>query len=164
MPRVELGQTNIIFNIPHPSVLLHIHDKSTRNTLLLLIQETKRDNIYRRMNMPTPTPLCTTSKSNPTSWSTSKPSPQILQGHWDSVTTSSNQPCLMWPCIQIHDLHPPSCHDKIFLSPANTILPIHNLHTYILYRRTKSQERTIRKKPALWGPLYNTIWHLQIHI
>ncbi len=49
---VELGQTNIIYNIPHPSILLHIPDKITRNTLLLLVQEVKRDIIYRRMNLP----------------------------------------------------------------------------------------------------------------
>jgi hypothetical protein len=52
VPRIELGQTNIIFNIPHPSLLLHIHDKSSRNAILLLIQEVKRDLIYRRMNLP----------------------------------------------------------------------------------------------------------------
>jgi hypothetical protein len=49
--RVELGQTNIIFNIPHPSLLLHIHDKTSRNAILLLIQEVKRDIIFRRMNL-----------------------------------------------------------------------------------------------------------------
>jgi hypothetical protein len=52
VPRVELGQTNIIFNIPHPSLLLHIHDKPSRNAILLLIQEVKRDIIFRRMNLP----------------------------------------------------------------------------------------------------------------
>jgi hypothetical protein len=52
VPRIELGQTNIIFNIPHPSLLLHIHDKPSRNAILLLIQEVKRDLIYRRMNLP----------------------------------------------------------------------------------------------------------------
>jgi hypothetical protein len=52
VPRVELGQTNIIFNIPHPSLLLHVHDKLSRNAILLLIQEVKRDIIYRRMNLP----------------------------------------------------------------------------------------------------------------
>ncbi len=53
VPRVELGQTNVIYNIPHPSLILHIHDQVTRNALLLLIQEVKRDIIYRRMNLPT---------------------------------------------------------------------------------------------------------------
>jgi hypothetical protein len=52
VPRIELGQTNIIFNIPHPSLLLHIHDKLSRNAILLLIQEVKRDIIFRRMNLP----------------------------------------------------------------------------------------------------------------
>ncbi len=51
VPRVELGQTNIIFNILHPSLLLHIHDKTSRNVILLLIQEVKRDIIFRRMNL-----------------------------------------------------------------------------------------------------------------
>jgi hypothetical protein len=52
VPRVELGQTNIIFNIPHQSLLLHIKDKASRNAILLLIQEIKWDLIYRRMNLP----------------------------------------------------------------------------------------------------------------
>jgi hypothetical protein len=52
VPRIELGQTNIIFNIPHPSLILHIHEKSSRNAILLLIQEVKHDLIYRRMNLP----------------------------------------------------------------------------------------------------------------
>ncbi len=52
VPRVELGQTNIIFNIPHPSLLLHIHDKTSRNAISLLIQKVKRDIIFRRMNLP----------------------------------------------------------------------------------------------------------------
>jgi hypothetical protein len=51
VPRVILGQTNVISNIPHPSLLLHIHDKALRNALLLLIQEVKRDIVYRRMNL-----------------------------------------------------------------------------------------------------------------
>jgi hypothetical protein len=52
VPRVDLGKTNGIYNIPHPSLLLHVHDQPTRNALLLLIQEVKRDIIYRRMNLP----------------------------------------------------------------------------------------------------------------
>ncbi len=52
VPRVELGQTNFIYNIPHPSLILHIHDQAARNALLLLVQEVKRDIIYRRMNLP----------------------------------------------------------------------------------------------------------------
>ncbi len=52
VPRVELGQTNVIYNIPHPSLLLNVHDQASRNALLLLIQEVKRDIVYRRMNLP----------------------------------------------------------------------------------------------------------------
>jgi hypothetical protein len=52
VPRVDLGQTNVIYNIPHPSLLPHVHNQATRNALLLLIQEVKRDIIYRRMNLP----------------------------------------------------------------------------------------------------------------
>jgi hypothetical protein len=52
VPRVDLGQTNIIFNIPQPSLLLYIPDKETRNAILLLVQEIKRDIIYRRINLP----------------------------------------------------------------------------------------------------------------
>jgi hypothetical protein len=52
VPRLEIGQINVIFNIPHQSLLLHIKDKASRNAILLLIQEIKRDLIYRRMNLP----------------------------------------------------------------------------------------------------------------
>jgi hypothetical protein len=52
VPRVELSQLNVIYNVPHPSVLLYVHDKLTRNMILALIQEIKRDIIYRRMNLP----------------------------------------------------------------------------------------------------------------
>ncbi len=52
VPRIELGQTNVIYNIPHPFLLLHVHDQASRNALLLLIQEVKRDIVYRRMNLP----------------------------------------------------------------------------------------------------------------
>jgi hypothetical protein len=52
VPRVEYSQLNIIFNVPHPSLILHIPDKLSRNALLILTQEIKRDIIYRRMNLP----------------------------------------------------------------------------------------------------------------
>jgi hypothetical protein len=67
--RVEnmaLEQTSIIFNIPHQSEILHIQDKPTSKSLLLLIQEVKRNIIYRRMNLP----LCTSSKIPTTTSST----------------------------------------------------------------------------------------------
>ncbi len=51
VPRLELVQTNIyiIYNISHPSVLLYIPDKATRNTLLLLI---KREGYQIQKNEP----------------------------------------------------------------------------------------------------------------
>jgi hypothetical protein len=52
VPRVEYTQLNIIYNVPHQSILLHVNDKLSRNTLLVLIQEVKRDIIFRRMNLP----------------------------------------------------------------------------------------------------------------
>ncbi len=52
VPKVEYSQLNIIFNIPHPSLVIHISDKLSRNTLLILTQEIKRDIIYRRLNLP----------------------------------------------------------------------------------------------------------------
>jgi hypothetical protein len=51
VPRVDPGPTNIIYNIPHPSTLLHISDRTMWNTQLLLIQKVKRDIIYRRMDL-----------------------------------------------------------------------------------------------------------------
>jgi hypothetical protein len=41
IPRVELGQHNIILNVPHPSLLLHIHDKTARSVFILLTQKSK---------------------------------------------------------------------------------------------------------------------------
>ena len=46
IPRVELGFRQVIFNMPHPSILLHVKDKNTRMLLIMLIQEIKRDIIY----------------------------------------------------------------------------------------------------------------------
>ncbi len=51
VPRVEYSQLNVIYNVSHPSLLLYIHDKLTRNAFLILTQEIKRDIIYRRMNL-----------------------------------------------------------------------------------------------------------------
>jgi hypothetical protein len=46
VPKVEYSQLNIIYNVPHPSILLHIRDKLTRYVFLLLTQEIKRDIIF----------------------------------------------------------------------------------------------------------------------
>jgi hypothetical protein len=52
VPRVEYSQLNLIYNVLHPSLLIHIRDKLSRNVLLILTQEMKRDIIFRRMNLP----------------------------------------------------------------------------------------------------------------
>jgi hypothetical protein len=48
---VELSQVNVIYNVPHPSLLLHIHDKLTRNAFLVT-QKINRDIIYHNINLP----------------------------------------------------------------------------------------------------------------
>jgi hypothetical protein len=52
VPKVECSQLNIIYNVPHPSLIIHIPDKLSQNTLLVLTQEIKRDIIFRRLNLP----------------------------------------------------------------------------------------------------------------
>ena len=49
--RIQLTPREIIYNAPHPSLLLHMSDGKLRELILLLIQEIKRDIIYRRMNI-----------------------------------------------------------------------------------------------------------------
>ncbi len=48
IPAVVLTPLEIVFNKPHPSILLHIPDATTRKVLILLLQEIKRDIVYRR--------------------------------------------------------------------------------------------------------------------
>jgi hypothetical protein len=52
VPKVEYSQLNVIYNVPHPSLVIHISDKLSRNTLLILTQEIKRDIIHLRLNLP----------------------------------------------------------------------------------------------------------------
>jgi hypothetical protein len=52
VPRVEYTQLNIIYNVPHPSILIHVKNKLSRDTLLVLTQEIKRDIVFRRMSLP----------------------------------------------------------------------------------------------------------------
>jgi hypothetical protein len=42
IPRAGLGFWQIIFNVPHVSILLHIKDKHTRTMLYMMAQETKQ--------------------------------------------------------------------------------------------------------------------------
>jgi hypothetical protein len=49
--RINLTPREIIFNAAPPGLLLHIKDDTSRTIILQHIQETKRDIIYRRMNI-----------------------------------------------------------------------------------------------------------------
>jgi hypothetical protein len=73
VPKVEFTQLNIIYNVLHPSLLIHIRDKLSRNTLLMLMQEIKQDIIFRRMNLPPSARLPT--------------EPQRLAAHLNSTLT-----------------------------------------------------------------------------
>jgi hypothetical protein len=44
----------IVFNLPHPSIVLYISDPASRIILLHLVQEIKRDIIHSRMTVTLP--------------------------------------------------------------------------------------------------------------
>ena len=50
IPRMDHYPLHIIFNVQHPSILLHVTNDRSRRVLIHLTQEIKRDIIYRRMN------------------------------------------------------------------------------------------------------------------
>jgi hypothetical protein len=52
--RVQFTAKEIIFNKPHPSILIYLTAQRQKDIyfMILLIQEVKRDIIYRRMNLP----------------------------------------------------------------------------------------------------------------
>ncbi len=52
--RIELTPKEIIFNKPHPAILLRISDKLTRYVILAIIQEIKQTIIFRRMQLAEP--------------------------------------------------------------------------------------------------------------
>jgi hypothetical protein len=54
IPAVVLTPLEIVFNKPHPSILLLVQDATTRKVLILLFQEIKRDIIYRRAQLQEP--------------------------------------------------------------------------------------------------------------
>jgi hypothetical protein len=54
IPRIELTPLEIIFNKPHPSILLHVPDDTSRKVLILFLQEVKRDIIFRRAQLTEP--------------------------------------------------------------------------------------------------------------
>ncbi len=54
IPRIELTPLEIVSNKPHPSILLHVPDGTTRKVLILFLQEIKRDIIFRRAQLAKP--------------------------------------------------------------------------------------------------------------
>jgi hypothetical protein len=54
IPRIELTPLEIVFNKPHPSILLHVPDGTTRKVLILFLQEIKRDIIFCRAQLAEP--------------------------------------------------------------------------------------------------------------
>jgi hypothetical protein len=50
IPTIQLTPLEIIYNKIHPSLKLHLQEKSVQLILVHLVQEIKRDIIYRRMN------------------------------------------------------------------------------------------------------------------
>jgi hypothetical protein len=58
--RINLTHLEIIFNKPHPSILTYLTNKKDRLLIIMLIQEIKRDILFRRMNITQRTPGPTT--------------------------------------------------------------------------------------------------------
>jgi hypothetical protein len=54
IPALVLTPLEIVFNKPHPSILLHIPDSTSRKILILLLREIKPDIIYRRVPLQEP--------------------------------------------------------------------------------------------------------------
>jgi hypothetical protein len=50
IPTIKLSPLEIIYNKIHPSIKLHLKEKATQLVTIHLVQEVKRDIIYRRMN------------------------------------------------------------------------------------------------------------------
>jgi hypothetical protein len=107
-PRIGLGKINIIFNIPHSSILPHMYDNPTRSVFLLLTQDIKRDIINGHIDFP---PLSPTSEGSTMTNSTyrlhhEKTPPrstiyrtcQICQSYRSAANTLRNQS----PLICVH--------------------------------------------------------------
>jgi hypothetical protein len=55
VPTLVLTPLEFVYNKPHPSILLSVQDATTqKNLILLLLQEIKRDIIYRHAQLTTP--------------------------------------------------------------------------------------------------------------
>jgi hypothetical protein len=54
VPALVLTLLKIVFNKPHPSILLHITDATTWKVLILFLQEIKRNIVYRQAQLQEP--------------------------------------------------------------------------------------------------------------
>ncbi len=57
IPRIEFTPANITFNKIHPTIQIHVKEKKSREALILLVQETKREIYFRNQNTPHPEPV-----------------------------------------------------------------------------------------------------------
>jgi hypothetical protein len=51
IPAISLTPLEIVFNKPHPSLLLHFHDSNTWKAVSLLLQEVKHDIVFRHAQL-----------------------------------------------------------------------------------------------------------------
>ncbi len=117
-------QLNIIYNVPHPSILIHIRDKLSRNTLLMLTQEIKRDIIFRRMNLSPSVRLITEAKRLQHPWTQLFNQSINLENPWEDQFGIS----LLLPLPFLHPFLSWNC-DTEALSPANPITPDTHAHS-----------------------------------
>jgi hypothetical protein len=54
MPNMVLTPLEIVFNKPHPLILLHITDATTQKVLIQFLQEIKWDIVYRHAQLQEP--------------------------------------------------------------------------------------------------------------
>jgi hypothetical protein len=53
-PAIDLTHLEMVFNKPHPSLLLHLLDSNTQKDVILLLQKFKRDIIFRHVQLQVP--------------------------------------------------------------------------------------------------------------
>ncbi len=105
-PSLKLGQHNSIFNVPQPSLLLHVHDKITKSVFIFFTQEIKRDNTIQMFESATlgrtihGTTMAKSSfglhnmqtlLQSAIHWTR-----QVSQRYWSIVDCTRHQHCLIW--------------------------------------------------------------------
>jgi hypothetical protein len=139
-----LTPLEIVLNKPHPSILLHIKDASTRKVLIILLQETKCDIIFRHAQLQTPRRR---EELHP-----------ILQAH---LVSGFNKIIALLEYFKVNYsilTRYPSCHklykllfipihNSYFFTPSSNIhathVPFHFLHLFCAVIFAKIQKKTI---------------------